>query len=342
MIKRILLYSSIWPIFLLANSVSYEMRSIRDLLEFRSEDYFNLPEHWSPTCLNVVPSGNAGASRISEGVYFDPVSQKFVKDGDEAIELDDYFVGAIKVEQVLSIKNSDLIGKEFLYSWHSPSPSVFRSNSSMINRGHMPFVEGGLVICNLHHLNYDHQVPLRKQNFSKVTVIPYEWKEHVSSAFKYLTETKYGFDLAGAQSERKIDLAELALGDNSILAVVAFKRLVEIKDLDSRVIGAILSQVKDTRKSVFVAQCINSIQKPNNPDLSRMLVDTIHDSDSAAQLYRVAAGLYVAALQYPMQFNTLNKEALVKELDKKMPQVSVIDSRNKVLIDHLLDILRHR
>ena len=87
--------------------------------------------------------------------------------------------------------------------------------------------------------------------FDKIVVLPDDISDSIVSAYQAMETNQLSFGLSEIQKTKPLHLVELALGQNEILATLAFQRLLEIEELDYVVIDAIYFRASGIIKSIF-------------------------------------------------------------------------------------------
>ena len=153
-----------------------------------------------------------------------------------------------------------------------------------------PFIKGGLILCRFH--------PQAKgaAQFDPVYVIPDRFVPHVKTAFELLAKTPGLFaQPPGPPQQRR--LAELAAGDNPVLAILAFRTLLSCKGLGGAPLGAVMQPSAGLRRAAFTYTILIPALRENDAanaaleELSRLIAAT----KKAGELAPIAVGLFTPA-----------------------------------------------
>jgi len=268
----------------------HDVRATHDVANLRFDPVKVGAGTW--VVIKITPAPHSGSATVI-GAAIDAGSGKLIDRGTGKEMTPDAARSGIIEEgswELVASLNGPAIPGRGQYSWTEPLAT--RVHKLEAKHLYMPFAEGGCVLCR-----YD-PAAAGSARFDSVCLIPPDWEGGVKPAYEVVKQNPQLF-AAPPTPPQTDQLVRILSGDNSVVATLAFRTLLEGAQVDSERLRAALSQSKGYRRAVFVYLLMRLIPNSQHDMLSRELGQSITSSDDLEEHKAVALGMATTRLLHP-------------------------------------------
>jgi hypothetical protein len=222
----------------------HDARAIYDMIRLRFDELQKSQDGvWS--VLKITPASHSGSLTLI-GAYIDAASGQLIDESTgNVVQPANRTVG---ITQKGSWQRIDALGHYSganygQYGWTDPVKATIRKREA--RDLYSPFAKGGNVFCT-------HNPAVQgAAQFESVHVIPRGWETSIGPAYESFKQSSQLFATPSLPSH-DAELLEMLHGENSVVAVMAFRTLAENEKIDITSVKDALGQSEGYRQAAFV------------------------------------------------------------------------------------------
>jgi hypothetical protein len=273
-----------------ADQPLHDMRAVHDVASLRFDAVDSDGRLWM--VVRIIPAPHSGSATIGASIDLDSGQMVDTATGD-IIPPGAARGGTLEEGswELMTPMSDSVTASRGQYSWTKPRETHARKLEA--EDLYQPFAQGGVIFCR--------RDPAAQgaAQFESVHLIPGGWETAIRPAYEAFKQSSQLFTTASLPSHYA-ELLGMLHGDNSVVAVMAFRTLAENRKVDIASLRDALGQSEGYRQAAFVYLML---LQPGQIDEGALLSEltTVVDAASAPEGYRpIAIAIAAARLLHPI------------------------------------------